>query len=168
MSVARIPDEITSAPAIKSGEVLSYVDEPSRRYVDGLKLILKADELRGYLARWPFLAADAIKQAKKLTDADVQYMQRYSNDESKGEEVARRFGCVLGARWSWSAICADGHIYGGFSGGANECPQCGEPPVREIQDEGLSREEIRVLLTGPDLCPTCHRPYAATRGEEGK
>ena len=66
----------------------------------------------------------------------------------------------MGARWSWSAICEKGHIYGNFSGGADDCPICGKPPVNEIMDEGMSREEIEKILRGPAVCPTCHRPYA--------
>lgn len=95
MGSSYIPDEIRDAPAVKSGEVLSYVDEPVDRYVAGLKLITKADELRAYLAKWPFLAADAIEQARDLTDDDIQYMIRYRADEEKGYEVAMRFGAIL-------------------------------------------------------------------------
>lgn len=66
----------------------------------------------------------------------------------------------MGARWSWSAICKNGHIYGNFSGGADDCYTCDEPPVNEISNEGLSREEIEKLLRGPEVCPTCNRPFA--------
>lgn len=34
----------------------------------------------------------------------------------------------MGARWAWEAICYNGHQYGNFSGGADECYTCGEGP----------------------------------------
>ena len=68
----------------------------------------------------------------------------------------------MGARWSWSAICKNGHIYGNFSGGADNCYTCGSEPEREIADEGLPREEVEALLRGPEVCPTCRRPFGET------
>lgn len=38
----------------------------------------------------------------------------------------------MGARWPWEARCKNGHVYGNFSGGADECYDCGEPPVEEL------------------------------------
>jgi hypothetical protein len=87
--------EIANAPAIKSGEVLSYVDEPCERYAKGLNPILKAKVLRAYLAKWPFLAADAIEQAKNLKDRDVVEMQADRKNEAAGERIAERYGCIL-------------------------------------------------------------------------
>lgn len=87
--------EIADAPAIKSGEVLSYVDEPCERYVKGLNPILKARALRTYLAKWPFLGADAIEQAKNLKDRDVVEMQADRKNEVAGERIAERYGCIL-------------------------------------------------------------------------
>lgn len=87
--------EIDNAPAIKSGEVLSYVDEPCERYANGMSMILKAKELKAYLAKWPFLAADAIAQASKLTDANVCDMQKNRKNEKDGERIAERYGCIL-------------------------------------------------------------------------
>jgi len=88
--------EIKDAPAVKSGEVRGYTDDPCARYVEGLKTITKADALRRFLKKWPFLAADAIAQAKGLTDADVLDMQ--TNRKAEGEEAVRvveRYGCIL-------------------------------------------------------------------------
>jgi len=87
--------EIKDAPAVKSGEVRSYVDEPDARYVEGLKTITGADELRAYLKKWPFLAADAIEQAKGLTDADVLDMQKNRSVEAEAERCAMRYGRIL-------------------------------------------------------------------------
>lgn len=87
---------LNDAPAVKSGEVLGYGDEPVKRYVEGLRTITKADELRAYLAQWPFLAADAIEQARDLTDANVQDMQKSRMQE--GEDAVRAvalYGFIL-------------------------------------------------------------------------
>lgn len=83
------------APAVKSGEVHGYIDDPCERYVEGMKVIIGAAELRAYLANWPFLAQDAIKQAARLKDKDVLDMQKNRNVDSEGERVAKRYGCIL-------------------------------------------------------------------------
>ena len=65
----------------------------------------------------------------------------------------------MGARWSWSAICPNGHIYGNFSRGADACYTCGAEPVREVADESMSRKDVEALLTNPaPVCPSCQRP----------
>ena len=41
----------------------------------------------------------------------------------------------MGARWAWDAVCNDcGHKYGGFSGGADDCPKCQSENVTETPD----------------------------------
>lgn len=41
----------------------------------------------------------------------------------------------MGARWAWEARCKNGHCYGNFSVGADDCYTCGEPPVEVIDCE---------------------------------
>lgn len=38
----------------------------------------------------------------------------------------------MGARWSWHAICECGEEWSGFSGGSDDCPNCGYGVVREM------------------------------------
>ena len=87
--------ELDAAPAVKSGEVRGYIDEPVARYVDGLRTITKADELREYLQQWPFLAADAIEQAARLTDADIQDFQKNRAKESEAQRITETYGAIL-------------------------------------------------------------------------
>lgn len=59
----------------------------------------------------------------------------------------------MGARWAWFAKCPDGHVYSGFSGGADDCYECRKPPAIEIECQHLwdltspcnCREEIAKL-----------------------
>lgn len=38
----------------------------------------------------------------------------------------------MGARWQWFARCPNGHVYSNFSGGADNCYTCDQPPVEVI------------------------------------
>lgn len=38
----------------------------------------------------------------------------------------------MGARWAWFAKCPNGHLYGNFSGGADNCYECGEEPAETV------------------------------------
>lgn len=88
---------IEDAPAVKSGEVLSYLDEPSRRYAAELQEVKTAAELQAHLKGWPFLAADAIEQAQGFTDKDVREMQRSRRlrNPKKLEAAITKYGLVL-------------------------------------------------------------------------
>lgn len=85
------------APAFKSGEVLGYLDGPSRRYARDLKKVKTAAELQGLLKKWPFLAADATEQAVNFADEDVAEMQRSRRFRTleKVKSAVERFGFVL-------------------------------------------------------------------------
>ena len=43
----------------------------------------------------------------------------------------------MGARWAWTAVCSgpEHHIYSNFSGGADDCYECGAEPEVEWQDD---------------------------------
>ena len=38
----------------------------------------------------------------------------------------------MGARWYWVAKCPNGHVYSNFSGGADDCYECGAEPEKVI------------------------------------
>ena len=88
---------IEDAPAVKTDEVRGYLDDPSRRYAAGLKKLKTAADVRAFLATWPFLAADAIKQAEGFTDEDVTAMQRcrHLRNPKKLEAAITKYGLVL-------------------------------------------------------------------------
>ena len=87
---------MNEAPAVKSGEVLGYLDDPSRRYTAGLKKVKTKTDLLTFLVGWPFLAADATEQSRGWTDADVRGMQKSRRVRGKGVEAAvRKYGLVL-------------------------------------------------------------------------
>ena len=43
----------------------------------------------------------------------------------------------MGARWAWTAVCSgsEHHVYSNFSGGADDCYECGAEPEREWADD---------------------------------
>lgn len=43
----------------------------------------------------------------------------------------------MGARWAWTAVCSGPahHIYSNFSGGADDCYECGAEPECEWADD---------------------------------
>jgi len=43
----------------------------------------------------------------------------------------------MGARWAWTAVCSgvEHHVYSNFSGGADDCYECGAEPEVEYQDD---------------------------------
>ena len=43
----------------------------------------------------------------------------------------------MGARWAWTAVCSGSghHVYSNFSGGADDCYECGAEPEVEYQDD---------------------------------
>ena len=43
----------------------------------------------------------------------------------------------MGARWAWTAVCSgpEHHVYSNFSGGADDCYECGAKPEVEYQDD---------------------------------
>lgn len=49
----------------------------------------------------------------------------------------------MGARWPWVAKCPEGHIYSNFSGGADDCYECGKEPEVETYCPHLWDEEGR-------------------------
>lgn len=52
----------------------------------------------------------------------------------------------MGARWSWSAVCPNGHFYGNFSGGADDCYTCNTSPIMEVEDEYTEAAEVQARL----------------------
>lgn len=66
----------------------------------------------------------------------------------------------MGARWAWTAVCCgpEHHVYSNFSGGADDCYECGAEPELEFDEEasgdaqeyaarrrsGVSRKAIQV------------------------
>lgn len=44
---------------------------------------------------------------------------------------------IMGARWAWTAVCSgpEHHVYSNFSGGADDCYECGAEPEMEWQDD---------------------------------
>lgn len=60
----------------------------------------------------------------------------------------------MGARWAWTAVCSgpEHHVYSNFSGGADDCYECGAEPEVEYQDD--------MEGTGP---PNGAEEYAAQR-----
>ena len=53
----------------------------------------------------------------------------------------------MGARWAWEAICEKGHLYGNFSGGADDCYTCKAPPL--VVFEGDDAAAQRDAYVGP-------------------
>lgn len=43
----------------------------------------------------------------------------------------------MGARWAWFARCVNGHVYGNFSGGPDNCYECNGDPVESVDCEHL-------------------------------
>ena len=43
----------------------------------------------------------------------------------------------MGARWAWTAVCSgpEHHVYSNFSGGADDCYECGAEPEVEYRDD---------------------------------
>lgn len=77
----------------------------------------------------------------------------------------------MGARWSWAAICAVGHITRGFSGGSDgfcyrtegDHNACGSTIVQEVQDTGhdpavIDALLLKVLASRQAVCGACHQP----------
>lgn len=52
----------------------------------------------------------------------------------------------MGARWAWHAICKEGHIYANFSGGADECYECGADCLLESDCWENCEVHIQILL----------------------
>ena len=101
------------APAVKSNEVLSYVDDAPARYVRDLNAAETLAQLRESLTRWPVLAADAIEQADAMTADQWDEFQIGLRAERKGrfagEEWARKYGAILmpGAMIQPSLVAAE-------------------------------------------------------------
>lgn len=74
----------------------------------------------------------------------------------------------MGARWAWVAICEAGHVYSNFSGGADDCYECGKPPAREIQCPHLWDDRPcdckERILVDPSLCYDCRQEIVITCG----
>ncbi len=80
----------------------------------------------------------------------------------------------MGARWSWTAICENGHIYSNFSGGADPCYECDAQPVCEVDDDTLSVAEVNAALwtalaeyqrrDRERLCQLCGQPLPVEEG----
>ena len=43
----------------------------------------------------------------------------------------------MGARWAWTAVCSgpEHHVYSNFSGGADDCYECGAEPEVGYRDD---------------------------------
>jgi len=43
----------------------------------------------------------------------------------------------MGARWAWTAVCSgpEHHVYSNFSGGADDCYECGAEPEVEYNND---------------------------------
>jgi len=64
----------------------------------------------------------------------------------------------MGARWAWFAKCPSGHIYGGFSGGADRCGECDSFPETEIQCSHMWTDDpcnCKELLENPPPPHSC-------------
>ena len=54
----------------------------------------------------------------------------------------------MGARWAWEARCQDcHHTFGGFSGGADPCPNCDSENVLETTLGGQYSPDREEILT---------------------
>lgn len=92
-------DDYTQAPAVKSAEVLGFVDDFIARYGKNVRRAQTAEELVEELRRWPVLAADALAAAESIADGEWDVfragLQSESRGEFAGEAFARRFGSIL-------------------------------------------------------------------------
>lgn len=48
----------------------------------------------------------------------------------------------MGARWAWDAVCTNGHVYGNFSGGADDCYECGAKCEVEFNSDNSRAEAV--------------------------
>lgn len=80
---------------MKLSEVTLRTDNISRTYTAGLADCASIAEVRDYLEGWKEIAADAVTQAKTITDADWKWALRNKKRDKHAERVYALAGDIF-------------------------------------------------------------------------